>query len=121
MIELIRKPWPWYITGPLIGMMVPLLLLLGNKKFGISSSLRHICAVCFPGTIPFFKYNWKKEVWNLVFAIGIIAGAFLAVTFLSDHQPMRVNPKLVHELSGYAVTNYDHLAPSDLFNWSNLL
>lgn len=121
MIHWIKQPWPWYITGPMIGLMVPLLLLLGNKKFGISSSLRHVCAVCFPGSIPFFKYNWKKEVWNLVFATGIIAGAFLATAFLEGHQPMQVNPKLVHELSGYGINDYNNLTPADLFNWKNLL
>ena len=121
MIQWIKQPWPWYIGGPLIGLMVPLLLLLGNKKFGISSSLRHICAVCFPGSIPFFKYNWKKEVWNFVFAAGIIVGAFLAINFLSDHQPVYVNPKLIHELSQYGVTNYNHLAPAELFNWNSLV
>jgi len=121
MLQLIKQPWPWYITGPLIGLMVPLLLLLGNKKFGISSSLRHICAVYFPGSVSLFKYNWKSEVWNLVFAAGIILGAFIAISFLSDHQPIQVNPKLVQELAGYGVNDYNHLAPADLFNWNNLL
>ena len=121
MLEWIKQPWPWYVTGPLIGLMVPLLLLLGNKKFGISSSLRHICAVCFPGSIPFFKYNWRKEAWNLVFAAGVLAGAFLAVNFLSYHQPMKVNPALVYELSGYHINDYNSLAPFELFNWGSLL
>ena len=121
MQEWIKQPWPWYVTGPLIGLMVPILLLLGNKKFGISSSLRHICAVCFPGSISFFKYNWRKEVWNLVFAAGIIAGGFLAANFLSYHQPMKVNPALVYELSGYHINDYNSLAPSELFNWNSLI
>src|SRR5690606_31044476 len=72
MMDLIRQPWPWYIAGPLIGLTVPLLLLIGNKSFGISSSLRHVCAACVPAKIPFFSYDWKKEVWNLFFAGGII-------------------------------------------------
>ena len=38
MLELILKPWPWYVAGPLIGLIVPALLILGNKSFGISSS-----------------------------------------------------------------------------------
>jgi len=120
-IQWIKQPWPWYVAGPLIGLTVPALLLLGNKKFGISSSLRHICAVVFPSNISFFKYDWKKEIWNLFFAAGIIIGAFLAVSFLSDHTPVQVNGKLVTELSGYGITNYDHLAPVDLFNWHSLL
>lgn len=121
MLEWLKHPWPWYVAGPLIGLMVPLLLLLGNKSFGISSSLRHICAITFPSRISFFRYDWKKEVWNLFYVTGIVAGAFLAITFLSDHQPIQVNPKLVNELSRYGVTNYNSLAPADLFNWNNLL
>jgi uncharacterized membrane protein YedE/YeeE len=121
MIHWIKQPWPWYVAGPLIGLMVPLLLLLGNKTFGVSSSLRHICAACFPANISFFNYEWKKEIWNLVFVVGIVSGAFLAVTFFSDHQPVRVNAALVRELSVYGISDYNHLAPDDLFNWQSLL
>ncbi|MBL0336553.1 MAG: YeeE/YedE family protein [Chitinophagaceae bacterium] len=120
-MDWIKQPWPWYVAGPLIGLMVPLLLFAGNKSFGISSSLRHLCAACFPGKISFFNYNWKKEVWNLVFAAGIIAGALIAANFLTDHQPVQLNPKLVNELSGYGVHDYSSLAPKDLFNWPALL
>jgi hypothetical protein len=120
-MQWIKQPWPWYVAGPLIGLTVPILLLLGNKKFGISSSLRHICAVVFPSNISFFRYDWKKEIWNLFFVAGIIIGAYLAITFISDHSQIKVNPKLVTELSGYGIVNYGHLAPIDLFNWQNLL
>ncbi len=70
MLHWLQQPWPWYVSGPLIGLMVPLLLLLGNKVFGISSSLRHICAACLPAKLPFFNYNWKAEQWNLFFVRG---------------------------------------------------
>ena len=66
MIEQIQQPWPWYVAGVLIGLIVPALLILGNKTFGISSNLRHVCAACFPADIPFFKYDWKKEIWNFL-------------------------------------------------------
>jgi hypothetical protein len=23
-----------------------------------------------PADIPFFKYNWRKEIWNLVFLLA---------------------------------------------------
>ena len=97
-IDLIKQPWPWYVAGPLIGLTVPLLLLLGNKSFGISSSLRHICAACMPANIPFFQYQWKKEIWNLFFAAGILLGSFIAASLLNNHQPVLINPKLVSEL-----------------------
>jgi uncharacterized membrane protein YedE/YeeE len=121
MLETIQKPWPWYIAGPLIGLMVPLLLLLGNKTFGISSSLRHICAACFPANISFFKYNWKKEAWNLFFVGGILLGGFVAANLLANPDPMQVNPKLATELQQYGVNNYSGLVPVELFNWQQLL
>jgi len=31
-------PLPWYVAAPLIGLTVPLLLLIGNKAFGVSSN-----------------------------------------------------------------------------------
>jgi uncharacterized protein len=121
MLELMKQPWPWYVAGPLIGLTVPTLLILGNKSFGISSSLRHICAACIPANIPFFKYDWKKELWNLFFVFGILIGGFLATQFLSNHQPIIVNPKLQTELMKYGVNNYSNMIPEQLFNWTNLL
>ncbi|MBG9376749.1 YeeE/YedE family protein [Panacibacter sp. DH6] len=120
-IEWISQPWPWYISGPLIGLTVPLLLLLGNKSFGISSSLRHICAACLPANISFFKYDWKKEAWNLFFVAGIVAGAFLVAYFFADPQPVQLNPQLVDELKGYGIDDYSKLAPVQIFNWPALL
>ncbi|HSC38189.1 MAG TPA: YeeE/YedE thiosulfate transporter family protein [Chitinophagaceae bacterium] len=117
----IKQPWPWYVAGPLIGLMVPVLLLAGNKTFGISSSLRHICAACFPANISFFKYDWKKEAWNLFFAGGIIAGALVAATLLNNHQPVQVNAGLAAEWRQQGIHNLNNLVPADLFNWQALL
>jgi hypothetical protein len=121
MIEILSKPWPWYIAGPLIGLTVPVLLLLGNKSFGISSSLRHICAACFPANIPFFKYDWKKEVWNLFFVSGILIGGWLASTLLANPSDMDVSATLLNDLKSYGIQDKSHLVPADLFNWQALL
>ena len=120
-MDVLTQPWPWYVSGPLIGLFVPALLLLGNKKFGISSSLRHICAACLPLNNSFFQYDWKKEAWNLVFAAAIILGGFIAVQFLSVVQPMKLNPTLVSELRQYGIANYNFLLPAELFSWPALL
>ncbi|MET6999886.1 YeeE/YedE family protein [Chitinophaga defluvii] len=120
MIEFLKQPWAWYVAGPLIGLTVPLLLIIGNKSFGISSSLRHICASCMPANIPFFKYDWKKEAWNLFFVFGIFLGGTIAIHLLSNPAPIEVNPKLVQELAGYDITNYNNLIPEDILNWQSL-
>lgn len=120
MLEFLKKPWAWYVAGPLIGLTVPLLLIIGNKSFGISSSLRHICASCIPANIPFFKYDWKKEAWNLFFVLGIFLGGAVAFNLLSNPAPIAVNPKLAQELAGYGITNYNNLIPEDIINWQSL-
>lgn len=119
LLNILLDPWPWYVAGPLIGLTVPLLLIVGNKTFGISSSLRHICAACIPANISFFKYDWKKEAWNLFFAGGILIGGFLVAQFFSNPEAVQINPKLAAELSTYGINNYEGLVPVDLFNWQN--
>ncbi|MBK8392862.1 MAG: YeeE/YedE family protein [Saprospiraceae bacterium] len=120
MLEIIKEPWPWYVAGPLIGLTVPAFLIIGNKSFGISSSLRHICASCMPANIPFFKYDWKKEVWNLFFVFGIFLGGIVAFNLLANPNPVEINPQLATELATYGITDYNHLVPQDIMNWESL-
>ncbi|POY35560.1 hypothetical protein C3K47_14280 [Solitalea longa] len=119
-LNFIKQPWPWYLAGPLIGLTVPALLLVGNKSFGISSSLRHICAACFPSKIPFFTYNWKKEVWNLFFVAGIAIGGFIASILLANPNPVQLNPQTVADLQQLGVKDFSHLLPIDIFSFENL-
>jgi len=119
LIELIRQPWPWWVSGPLIGLTVPVLLILGNKPFGVSSSMKHICAACFPANISFFRYDWKKEIWNLFFATGILIGAAITWNWLSS-QNIDINPKLISELGQYGITDHNQLVPIEDVNWMDL-
>lgn len=121
MLEILQKPWDWYVAGPIIGLIVPFLLIVGNKSFGISSSLRHVCAACMPANISFFKYDWKKERWNLFFVLGVFLGGFVAIQFLSNPNEMVLNPKLIADLKLYGIVQFDQLVPVDLFTWQNLL
>jgi uncharacterized protein len=121
MLSSLHQPWPWYVAGPLIGLTVPLLLLMGNRHFGISSSLRHICAACMPAKIPFFSYNWRQEAWNLFFVAGILIGGFIAAHCLADPAPVQMAPRLSAELAGYGITDNHALLPVQVFNWPALL
>ena len=120
MIEFITQPWPWYVAGALIGLTVPTLLILGNKHFGISANLRHACAACLPANIRFFKYDWKKEIWNFFFVGGIMIGAFLAVQFISTDQPVEVAKPLLSELKRYGIEDHSSLLPRELFSIHSL-
>lgn len=119
-MEFIQQPWPWYVAGALIGLTVPVLLLLGNKHFGISSSLRHICAACLPANIPFFKYDWKREVWNLFFVAGVFLGGVVATQFLSSPDPVVVSEKTVQALQALNIQTDNQLMPASIFSFENL-
>lgn len=119
-LEFIRQPWPWYVAGPLIGLTVPTLLLIGNKSFGISSSLRHICAACLPADISFFNYDWKKEAWNLFFVAGVLIGGFMATLLLSNPNAVEIAPATEAALRAFGIQDFSGLMPSDLFATANL-
>lgn len=120
MPDLIREPWPWYVAGVLIGLTVPALLLLGNKSFGISSSLRHICAACLPAGIPFFQYNWRKEVWNLFFVAGVALGGVIATQVLSNPAPVRVAKPTTQALQELGIAVDGNLMPASIFSFNTL-
>jgi len=112
--------WPWYVAGPLIGLFVPALLLVGNKIFGVSANLSHICAAVAPGKIEYFRYDWRRVgSWNLVFLAGVVAGGFVAAHFGAHDVALSAAARNtfaqfgIHDLSG--------LAPREIFNWYALL
>jgi len=123
MIEFISQPWPWYVAGPLIGLIVPMLLLLGGKQFGISANLRHACAATLPGQVEFFKYDWKRSgLWNLVFSGGIILGAVIASTVFANPDPfVDIAASTRADLEALGVTTFDGLVPAQVFSWEGLL
>ena len=121
MIEFIKEPWPWYVAGPLIGVMVPLLLVFGNKAFGISSTLRHICAMCVPLDIKYFQYEWKNEKWNLTFVVGIILGGMIASQLMMGDGKVAISPETAADLSALGVQDFSSYLPGDIFSWESLL
>ncbi len=83
-MEKFLQSWPWYVAGPIIGLFVPLLLLVGNKLFGISSSFDHICDFSFTKNITNkIKFNTVKDGWKISFVIGITIGAAISTNLLT--------------------------------------
>lgn len=94
----IFEPWPWYIAGPLIALVMFVLLLVG-KQFGMSSNLRTACAAIGAGKASdFFKFDWKAERWNLMIVLGAVIGGFLASHYMSDGT-VEINPAIAQQLS----------------------
>ena len=91
----------WLIYGIAIGLFVPLTLIVGNKLFGLSSSLIHVCSVIIPKNLSnkILKYDFKEHKWKFYFVIGIIIGGFIAVKFLSNDE-IRFLPDDYYSLPG---------------------
>ncbi len=99
MIEFLQQPWPWYVSGIMIAAIMFVLLYFG-KSFGFSSNLRAICAASGGGKyVPFFKYDWRAQQWNLLFLVGAMIGGFIAATWLWDHQPVQITNESIAEIS----------------------
>ena len=101
MIEFIMQPWPWWFSGILVGLTVPLLYFLTGQGFGISTSFQQIGSMCAPSSkLPYFRdFNRRKGMWTLMFAIGIAAGGFIANHFLSS-QPVEFLPDSYASIGG---------------------
>jgi len=122
MLEWIRQPWPWYVAGPLIGLTVPALLLIGNRMFGISSNLRTLCAVVAPMRIEYFRFDWRSVgAWNLAFAGGILVGGVIAATALAGPSDVAISAATRSDLIALGVTDFHGLVPDDVFSWGRLL
>jgi uncharacterized membrane protein YedE/YeeE len=119
-MNFLYEPWPWYVAGPIIGLTVPALLLLGNKALGISSTLRQICAACYPAKIPFLNYDWKKDTWNLYFAAGILIGGFLGGYVFSNPNAVEISLSTETYLRSLNLDEPQGLMPEELFNWQTL-
>ncbi len=116
-MEYILNPWPWYITGPLIALVMAILLYFG-KTFGMSSNLETMCSMAGAGKFfDFFKSDWKEKQWNLAVVIGAIIGGFIATFLLSNNSTITLNNKTIVELNALGFKNAGtSLMPKEIFS-----
>ena len=116
MSEFITNPWPWYVSGVLIGATIPILLFFANKMLGISTSMQHICAAILPSKAKYFNYDWKKGTWSLVFALGLVLGGVFTSFFMENPHPVQISENTKADLSELGITNFDGLLPIEIFS-----
>lgn len=125
MIEAFSAPWPWYVAGPIIGLMVPLMLWIGSRSFGISQNLEHMVAITQPSVINvhFFKYDWRASGWSLAFAGGTALGGFLAGAVFANPEPVALTQPAQAMIADWGYTQGVGLVPPEMFDLSlrNLL
>jgi len=121
MIEFLFEPWPWYFSGILLGILIPLMLWLGSS-FGVSGNLDSICGIL--GAERFsdhFKFDIQDRLPNLIFMIGAILGGFITANFLTaDDYSVDISSATVDVLQSFGISHSQGLQPSSVFNWSFL-
>ena len=114
---MILKPWPWYVSGPLIALVMFLLIFMG-RKFGMSSNLKTFCSMCGAGKkANFFDFDWRAHRWNLIVILGAAIGGFIAMNFLSADPAVKINPDTVSTLNelGFESSGKAYL-PDELYS-----
>lgn len=120
-IAFISQPWPWYVAGPIISLVMVSLILFGNT-FGISSNLRTMCSIVGGGrNCEFFDFNWKNQIWNLVFALGLVLGGVIAHSYLSPNTAVNLSVSTIEDLKALGIDQPGaHLVPMEVFSWESL-
>ena len=121
-MEILSQPWPWYISGPCIALIMFLLLYFG-RTFGMSSNLRTLCAIGGAGKrVEFFKMDWRNYKWNLIVVLGAILGGFIADTLLASPEAIALSEQTVKDLKDLGFNDAGAtLLPNELFSWENVL
>ncbi|MBX3043193.1 MAG: YeeE/YedE family protein [Candidatus Kapabacteria bacterium] len=122
MLEFIKQPWTWYVAGPMITLVMFLMLYLG-KNFGVSSTMRTICASTGAGKfIPFFNFKWKEQLWNIFFVVGMILGGLIASTLLSSPEPVQISEQATINLMAMGISSPGtDILPAEIFSWESLM
>jgi uncharacterized membrane protein YedE/YeeE len=116
-MDFLLEPWPWYVAGPLITLIMFLLFYYG-KKFGISSNLETICAIGGAGKlVDFFQFDWRKNYWNLIFLLGTVIGGFITYQYLTPNELVAISQKTVNNLTelGFQNAGAQYL-PDEIFS-----
>jgi len=132
-INFISQPWHWAVSGAMIALTMFVLTWFGGR-FGVSSNLRTMCAIGGAGkSTEFFNFDWKKDVWNLVFILGAVVGGFIASNYLANPNPVDISestqnyltsigintPQTMAEGSGYVPLEI--FSPANIFSLSNII
>ena len=121
-MEFILQPWPWYVAGPIIALIMFLLYYFG-ERFGVSSNLETLCSIGGAGKfVDYFKIDWKDNVWNLIFVAGAILGGFIASQWLTISDEVLINPQTIKDLAAIGITDAGtNYLPDEIFSVDTML
>lgn len=118
-MSFLSEPWPWYVAGPLIGLTVPIVYLYAGRKWGISSTLRDLCAATAPRGPEYLRYEWRTTGgWRLAMVGGLVVGGLIASSLGSPE--VAISEATRADLGALGISDFSGLVPSEIFAWSTL-
>lgn len=72
----LSEPWPWWVAGSAIGLIVTAFAFATGKPVGVSTGIGGLCARIAPG-IRYFQQSAYKAPWRIWFIAGIPLGGLL--------------------------------------------
>ena len=120
-IEFIKQPWPWYVSGTLIAINVFIMTFMG-RKFGISGYFEAMCSYVGAGKFSDYFRRQFDETWRMYYLIGTVIGGFIASHYLQHTDPIAISQATIAHLKEWGIdyshnTNKGYL-PTEIFNFS---
>ncbi len=81
-----------------------------------------MCSIVGAGkNCEFFDFNWKSQIWNLVFALGLVIGGVIAHLYLTPSTEVNLSAQTIEDLKALGIEQPGtHLVPMDVFSWQSL-
>jgi uncharacterized protein len=126
-VAFISQPWPWWVGGLMIGFVLFLLFFFG-KEFGISANLRIMCAADGAGKYAdFFEFDWDRQSWNLMVALGAMFGGYFAANYFvgPDGNVAHISEAAVNTLNSINFKEHYEIGKvpivlDEIYNWKAL-
>ena len=104
-MEFLLQPWPWYVAGPMLALVMFLMFYFG-EKFGVSSNLETMCSIGGAGKwVDFFKFDWRTQKWHIAFILGIILGGFITNQWLFLDDKITLGAQTIQDLNNLGIVD----------------
>ena len=117
MFELLPERLPWWIAGPLLGVLIVVLFVVANQPLGASGA--------YVQTSGFLRRRDGVAIWRVWYFVGMFAGGFVATQVLRSGRDVRTGYDALRDafplgvviplvfvgavLLGYGAVSYTHL------------
>ncbi|MBI3970486.1 MAG: YeeE/YedE family protein [Chloroflexi bacterium] len=79
MVQVLPERLPWFVAGPLIGLLSVALYAIANRHMGVSSSYKHV--------VTFVRDRSQAKQWRVWWFGGLVVGSLVAAFLRGGPSP----------------------------------